>query len=1210
MARNHEQNSVKRYLLKQLSVAEQQEVELRLLSDDSFSAELEIAEDELIDEYLAKELSPDDHVKFEQDFLTSPERHNKLISAQAFKRYLDSVPAPVPQKRSISERLRNLLGKLLPPSQGLPQARGSLWVLSSPASMAVTVLFVGVLGLIGWRLFIYQSDLQKGLVALNKAYRQERPVEARISTLDWAPFVITRSGEPPQVNLSELRRAEGLLLDAEKEQAGADSAHALGKLFLLQKNQDKAIEYLEKAAKADTKNAQIYADLGAAYLEKGRLELDARADNGKGVEDLGRSLEYLKQALEIDPNLIEALFNRGLVHQYQGLNQEAEADWHAYLEKDSSSQWAVEARHNLKLLEEKKSRGSQNSGNRFETFMSAYRARDDTTAWEIYRRSYAPAGNSVTKDLLDHLLTNDAGNRQSENLQALIYLGQLETRNAEDAYTSDLAQVYASATPQTKALLLQARQQVVSGYELFRQYKLDEATELFASAQSTFDKVGDLPESFAAATAMAHIATFKPDLEKAVEILADLVPACESKRYKWLLAYVLTRRAHIQSNRNNYSEAIIDSDRALQIFQDLKDLSRALDSTTQLANLHLFLNDNESSMSFLERARTVAQEADTSPMQLWAMYTAVSLNLSALHLHRAALDYQNEALQLALPLNSPLYLSRSYQYIGVTYGALHQFDLAFENVRRAYEQGKRAADGQNMMANASLRLGDLYRLSGDQANALATYEESSRLYGTMKFAHYNYAAHKGKFLSYLAQNNDALAAQELPIILNLFDEYREQILEERQKSFFFDREHDTYDLAIDFTYFRLGDQRRAFDYSETSRARNLRELMQHGAKVTPGPSGLDLRSSRPNESKNALPLTLVEVQQQLPEQVQIVQYVVLEKKLLIWWITRSGFFTKSVEVESSSLEETVKTTLTQIRRRDDQGAADSLKRLNDLLIEPIRSQLDPTKTICFIPDNPLHSLPFGALISTTTGRYLVQDYRVMTSPSATILIESTNKARARPVKDERLLAVGNPTFDRAANPNLANLASAEREVEEIAPSYPSRRLLIGAQATQKSVMEELPQAEVAHFAGHYQIDPASQLSSKVLLSPSPGDRAHAQVSGLDSATIYQMDLGRMRLVVLSACQTGIEQQLRGEGPIGFARSFLVAGVPVVVASLWPVDSEATSELMILFHRFRRLENMSTTEALTRAQQEIMTYEKYRHPYYWAGFTAIGGYSEF
>jgi len=1182
MARQHqEQNSVKRYLLKQLPVAEQQEIELRLLSDDSFSAELDIAEDELIDEYLAGELSRDERVKFEQDFLTTPERHSKLISAQAFNRYIDGIPAPSPQKLSISERLRKWL---LPPFRGLPQLQpvsgGSVGVFSSPASIALTLLVIGVLGVIGWRLFIYQSDLQKGLVALNEAYRQERPVEARISTLDYAPFVITRSDKPPQVNDLELRRAERLLLDAEKEQADADSAHAVGKFFLLQREHDKAIEYLEKAAKADTKNAQIYADLGAAYLEKGRLELDKGEEPGKGIVDLGRSLEYLKQSLEIEPNLLEALFNRGLVHQHQGLNQEAEADWRTYLEKDSSSQWAVEARHNLKLLEEKKNHGSQNSGNRFETFMAAYRARDDTTVWEIYRRNYSPRGNSVTKDLLDGLLTN----KQSENLKALEYLGQLETHNAEDNYTSDLARIYASATPQTQALLLQARQQVADGYELLDQTRFDEATESFANAERTFDKVGDRPESLAVAAAIARVAAFKPDLVKAGEIVARLVPACEEKHYKWLLAQAFIRRAHIQSNLNNYSEAISDGNRALRIFQELKDLSGTLDNTIQLASLHSSLNDNEISLSFVEQSGAVAQEIGTPPKQRWGIYIAGSQNLSALQLYRAALDYQNEALQLALASGIPLLISRSYQYIGSTYGALGQFDLAFENMRRAYEQSKSiGADGKSMMANASLRLGDLYRISGDQTRALAAYEESSQLYETLKkFDHYNYAAHKGKFLSYLAQNNDALAAQELPIVLKLFEDYREKILEERQKNFFFDREQETYDLAIDFAYFRLGDQRRAFDYSEASRARTLHELMQH---------------------KSASSLTVAEFQQRLPEQVQIVQYVVLEKKLLVWCITRSGFFSSFVDVESSKLAETVTTALNQIRQRDEQGAAGSLKRLHDLLIEPIRSQLDPTKVICFIPDKSLHFLPFGALISTSSGRYLMQDYRVMTSPSATILIESTDKARARSsAREERLLAVGNPTFDRVTNPNLPNLASAEREVEGIAQSYPSRHhLLIRAQATQKSVIEELARVEVAHFAAHYLIDPRWQPSSKVLL---------AQSSGLSSGDIYQMDLARTRLVVLSACQTGIEQQLRGEGPIGFARSFLVAGVPVVVASLWPVDSEATSDLMILFHRFRTEGHLSTTEALTRAQQEIMTREKYHHPYYWAGFTAIGGYSEF
>ena len=806
--------------------------------------------------------------------------------------------------------------------------------------------------------------------------------------------------------------------------------------------------------------------------------------------------------------------------------------------------------------------------------------------------------------------------KPDEVLQALNYLGRLEIRKAQDRYTSDLARVYASATPQSKVLLVQARQQVKKGFELVRQSRIGEATELFASARGTFEKLGNVPELLTTDAEMAHGFVVQPDLVKGQEILARIIPACESKNYRWLLAHTLSHLAHIESNFNNYSKANSDSNRALQLFQELDDTSNVSGILLQIAGHHLFLNDNETSWSYLRRALAVAEMQDLPASDVWGIYIAISLNLHALKLYRAALDYQNEALQLALGLapRSPLLISRSYEYISVTYGSLRQFDWGLQNVRLAYEQGQPIANernGQNMMAKASLKLGDLYRASGDPASALNAYEESSRLYEALDFAHYSYAAHKGKFLSYLALNNDAMAEHELQIVLRLFDDYREKILGERQKTYFFDREQDTNDLAIDFSYSRLGDQQRAFNYSEFCRARNLRELMHHGAEVTQSDSGLDLQTSKDAKSQKVLPLKVNEIMAQLPEEVQLVQYAVLEKKLLIWLLTRSGVFSKSVEVEATVLTETVETALKQIARRDEKGAAASLKGLYDLIVEPIREKIDPNKVLCFVPDKALHYVPFSALMSGTSGRYLVQDYRFMISPSATILIDSTNQARAKAsVKAEHLLAVGDPTFDREANPKLSNLPGARQEVKVIASNYLHRPPLIGRQATRRSIMDEIARVEVAHFAAHYEIDPRSPLSSQLVLASEPGERAHGQPSGLNSGDIYRMNLTRTRLVVLSGCSTGIEQQFGGEGPIGFARSFLVAGVPVVVASLWPVDSNATSELMIAFHRFRTADRLSTTEALKRAQQEIMARESYRHPYYWAGFTTIGGYSEF
>ncbi|HKU75230.1 MAG TPA: CHAT domain-containing protein [Pyrinomonadaceae bacterium] len=1203
MARKqNDRETVRRYLLDQLSDVEQQDIELRLLSDDSFAQEFEIVEDEIIDEFLAGEVSRDERVKIEQHFLTHPDRQSKLKSAQAFKRYFGKIPPdPVPT--------RTVIGRL---SAWLNQN-----VIARPVPAGIAVLLVAVVGLIIWRVTV-PNDLQKGLTALNQAYRQQRPVEARVSELDYAPFLNTRRGELQPVDALQLNRAQRFLLDAEQERADAASYHALGKLFLLQKDAGKAIEYLERAAKGNTDNAQLYSDLGAAYLEKAKQELEASNQStasGQAIEDLARSLEYLNRSLEINPNLLEALFNRGLVHQYQSLDHEAETDWKAYLEKDPGSQWAAEARQKLKLLEEKKTRRAQTPSPQVEDFLRAYQASDAAAAWAIYRRNHARGGNAVTKALVNAVLTGNADNK-TENLRALDYLGQLELRKVEDAFTADLAKVYSSANTQSQPLLVQAREQLNKGYELFSEAKNGEAIELFESARDNFEKAGDLPESLIAEAAIAQAAAVEPNIDKAQKTVARIVPICESKHYKWLLADALVRRAHIQSTLNNYSDAVIDASRALQLFQELNDLGSTLTSFTQLATLHLLLNDKEKSFSFLRQAMDVARD-EATPRQLWGLHLGVSLNLSALQLYRAALDYQNESLHLVLTSEkpSPLNISRSYQYIGLTYGSLGRFDLAVANIRNAYEQGKSLAaerNGQSMMANASLKLGDVYRYFGDQSNALNAYDESLRLYDGLEFFHYSYAAHKGKFLSYRAQNQDVMASQELQIVLQLFDEYREKIRGERQTSFFFNKEQDTYDLAIDFAYSRMHDEQRAYEYSETCRARNLRELIQHGAETTQSAAGLDLRSGRTEESQITAPLTSTQIKAQLPEQVQVVQYAVLEKKLLIWHVTRtSEIFAKSIDIDSSKLTEIVANTVRQIRQQDESGASQSLKTLYNLLVEPIKDRLNSDMVICFVPDKDLHFVPFTALLSGNSGRYLGQDYRVMVSPSTTILIDSTNEALTREkVKDERLLAVGNPRFDRTTNPKLTNLTGAEREVEGIASYYRGPRVLTGGAATRTSVINELARADVAHFAAHYQIDTGSLLASRLLLAPEPGDRAHSQPSALHSGDIYRMNLARTRLVFLSACDTGIEQQFGGEGPVGFARSFLVAGVPVVVASLWAVDSDATSQLMIEVHRLRRHENRSTTQALMLAQQQLISSENYGKPYYWAGFTVIGGYSTF
>ena len=150
----------------------------------------------------------------------------------------------------------------------------------------------------------------------------------------------------------------------------------------------------------------------------------------------------------------------------------------------------------------------------------------------------------------------------------------------------------------------------------------------------------------------------------------------------------------------------------------------------------------------------------------------------------------------------------------------------------------------------------------------------------------------------------------------------------------------------------------------------------------------------------------------------------------------------------------------------------------------------------------------------------------------------------------------------------------------------------------------MPRSDVVHLALHSVLDNDVPLNSKLLLSGSGTE------SELHAYEVYRLGLERTRLVVLSSCQTGAERYYDGEGMASLARAFIAAGVPLVVASLWPVDSVATEKLMVLFHKERR--QTSTAVALANAQRAMLhdSQTRFQSPYYWAAFTLNGGYADF
>jgi CHAT domain-containing protein len=152
--------------------------------------------------------------------------------------------------------------------------------------------------------------------------------------------------------------------------------------------------------------------------------------------------------------------------------------------------------------------------------------------------------------------------------------------------------------------------------------------------------------------------------------------------------------------------------------------------------------------------------------------------------------------------------------------------------------------------------------------------------------------------------------------------------------------------------------------------------------------------------------------------------------------------------------------------------------------------------------------------------------------------------------------------------------------------------------------DELGKARIIHFATHGFLNSLNpELSGLVLTLVN--EKGEAQDGYLLAPELYSLRLPATQLAVLSACQTGLGKEVRGEGLIGLTRGLMYAGVPRVVVSLWSVNDKATAELMKAFYQGVLTRKQSPAASLRAAQLTLWRQRQWRSPYYWAAFTSQG-----
>jgi CHAT domain-containing protein/tetratricopeptide (TPR) repeat protein len=1206
MPENTKETSLRRYLLGELLGDEEtlSSIERRRLGDDDFEEEIAIEAEELIDDYVDDKLDSDERLRFETHFLQSPEYREKLDFARLFKSHLSEKN----KEEKADAPAQNLLFQPAPKKRRFFDWRPAFTPALAMASLAVVLLAGVIFGL--WSNSQRQSDLDKGLIALHRAFENKRPFESRISGFNHAPLINTRGGEKDASQTDiQLAVAERFLLDAAVENSNAQTLAALGKFYLAKKDFEKSVEYFEKSVELNAADAQLHSDFGAALLEMGK-RAHAQSDGAKSLEAFDKSLLHLEKAVKLDPKLLEARFNRAMCFEAVFSMNQAKEAWREYLQLDSSSPWADEARKHLEKLESQKQ--EDYSATELENaFLAAFRNENEGEAWRLLSANRELIKEKYLPQRLAMLLVEGDDGKKKDFFEALIYVGELEKSRINDSFAADLADYYAKAPPDDLEILKQAQAAVRQGYKLLLAGKFSRALEEFTSARDLFLRVNNVWEAKLSEYQIVYC-FYNTDQKKRSLVLAqEIADFCERKNYKWLQSIVLYWLAYSQKNTGEALSAKDNFKKCLALAEEINDPHILQLILVSFAKQNNFVGQKQSALNYLQRVFEKASAPGISLRQKWRNYSGgieILTNVKLVNLAKAA---SAENIELAKKLNDSLYVIYSQINAGIVRTQTQDFDEAerlLNEARKNAELVGEETERKSLLAKSFLNFGHLEKKQNNFAQAARFYEQALSLVENANTPPFLYEIQKARLLAYLSLNNDAELEKQIPATLQLTEQYRAQILEEQERSSFFDNEQNIYDIAV-ANEFKKTRYEQAYNYLETSNSRSLLDWLEKGAVVQTEKKKLDIIFH-----ESARPLALNEIRALMPENAQILQYAVLEDRVLIWLVSKQNFAVVASDVDSARLNEKVDDYIRLLTAHNAAKQAETQRasrELYDLLVAPVAARLEANKEIALIPHKTLFKLPFAALVAPDGTPFLAQ-HSFLYAPSANVFLHCTKAAREKSSvgEPEHLLSVGNPAFDRSAFEDLPDLPAAEDEAREIARFYEKSQTLFGRQATKTAFQTELKSAQIIHFAGHYVVQPNAPLFSSLLLAKT--GKGEVEKSVLTNADLTTEKLARAKLVVLSACQTGVEQYYNGEGLIGLSRTFLVAGAPLVVASQWKVDSDAAAEMMKKFHFYRREANLSSVAALRRAQLEMLNApdERFRHPYFWASFAAFGGYAEF
>ncbi|OUC14265.1 MAG: hypothetical protein B0A82_13385 [Alkalinema sp. CACIAM 70d] len=646
----------------------------------------------------------------------------------------------------------------------------------------------------------------------------------------------------------------------------------------------------------------------------------------------------------------------------------------------------------------------------------------------------------------------------------------------------------------------------------------------------------------------------------------------------------------------NYPKAIEYHEQSLAIKRRIQDRRGESNSLGNLGSTYSALGNYLKAIEYHEQSLVVAREIQDRPGE---SYSLGNLGNAYFFLgnYPKAIEYYEQSLAIKRAIQDRRGESNSLGNLGSIYHVLGNYSKAIEYQEQSLAVAREIQDRLGESQSLS-NLGSVYDTLGNYPKALQYQKQSVAIARKIKYQPGEGYSLNDLGFTLFKLNRLAEAESTLRSAIAIHESLRTGLVD-RNKISIADTQKNAY-INLQKVLIAQNKPEAALEIAERGRARALVELL----------------TSRFNHQfqtdlQNTIQAPNVNTIRQISktQNATLVQYsIAYGEQLYIWVIKPTGEITfRSTQLDPSQ-------TLAQLvgnSRRDlgvrgrasvkisqqpiSSNQTDSLAQLYQLLISPIVQDLptDPNQRIIFLPQGELFLVPFAALLDAQN-HPLIEHHTISTAPSIQTLA-LTHTLAQRPKTKGGTVIVGDPQMPTYNGQPLQPLPAARQEAIAIGQQL-NTTPLIGAQATKATVLQQMTSAKFLHFATHGLLDRVyGDIPGAIALTPSGQDNGF-----LSAGEIFNLKLNA-DLVVLSACDTG-RGEITGDGVVGLSRSFIAAGAPSVVVSLWAVNDQSTSDLMQEFYRQLK-QQPDKAQALRQAM--LTTKQRYPDPSHWAAFTLVG-----